>query len=191
VFGHTLAKVPDVRRNELMKLSWSHAVLNVRDEKKVLDFYTETLGFYISDRGAIAENGPNITFMSQNEDEHHQIAIVASRKDEDPSNSLNHLAFRVESFDEVKMLSEKLELAGVKLLPLSHGNTLSLYFSDPEGNGLEVFWDTPWHVSQPEGILWDTSLNEKQALAWVEKTFSDKPTFSKRDNVNRDWINRP
>ena len=183
--------MPDVRRNKLIKLSWSHAVLNVRDEKKVLDFYTETLGFNISDRGAIEENGPNITFMSQNEDEHHQIAIVASRKDEAPSNSLNHLAFRVESFDEVKMLSGKLESAGVKVLPLSHGNTLSLYFSDPEGNGLEVFWDTPWHVSQPEGILWDTSLNEKQALAWVEKTFSNNPTFSKRENVNRDWINRP
>jgi catechol-2,3-dioxygenase len=79
----------------------------------------------------------------------------------------------------------------VNILPLSHGNTLSLYFSDPEGNGLEVFWDTPWHVSQPEAILWDTSLNEKQALAWVEKTFSNRPDFSKREDANRDWINRP
>lgn len=174
-----------------MKLSWSHVVLNVRDEKKILDFYTETLGFNVSDTGPITENGPNIIFMSQNEDEHHQLAIVASRKDEDPPNSLNHLAFRVESFNELKMLNGKLESAGVDILPLSHGNTLSLYFSDPEGNGLEVFWDTPWHVSQPEGILWDTSLTEQQALAWVEETFSNKPTFSKREDTNRDWINRP
>ena len=33
---------------------------------------------------------------------------------------------------------------------MSHGNTLSIYFNDPEGNGLEVFWDTPWHVAQPK-----------------------------------------
>ncbi len=174
-----------------MQLSWSHAVLNVRDEKKILDFYTETLGFNISDRGPIAENGPNIIFMSQNEDEHHQLAVVTSRKDQNPSNSLNHLAFRVESFDDVKTLNGKLESAGVDILPLSHGNTLSLYFNDPEGNGLEVFWDTPWHVAQPDGILWDTSLNQDQALAWVEETFREKPKFSKREAATGDWVNRP
>lgn len=174
-----------------MKLSWSHAVLNVRDEKKILDFYTGTLGFNVSDRGPIVENGPNIVFMSQNKDEHHQLAIVTSRKDEDPSNSLNHLAFRVESFDDVKALNAKLESAGVDILPLSHGNTLSLYFNDPEGNGLEVFWDTPWHVAQPDGILWDTSLNQEQALAWVEETFSNKPAFGKREDATGEWINRP
>ena len=174
-----------------MKLSWSHVVLNVRDEKKILDFYTETLGFNVSDSGPVTKNGPNIIFMSQNKDEHHQLAIVSARKDEDTSTSLNHLAFRVESFDDVKTLHSKLESAGVNVLPLSHGNTLSLYFSDPEGNGLEVFWDTPWHVAQPEGILWDTSLNQAEALAWVEETFSNKPAFSKREDANGDWINRP
>ena len=174
-----------------MKLSWSHVVLNVRDEKKILDFYTETLGFNVSDSGPVTKNGPNIIFMSQNKDEHLQLAIVSARKDEDTSTSLNHLAFRVESFDDVKTLHSKLASAGVNVLPLSHGNTLSLYFSDPEGNGLEVFWDTPWHVAQPEGILWDTSLNQAEALAWVEETFSNKPAFSKREDANGDWINRP
>ena len=174
-----------------MKLSWSHAVLNVGDEKRILDFYTETLGFNISDRGQTTENGPNIIFMSQNKDEHHQLAIVSSRTDQDAANSLNHLAFRVESFDDVKTLHNKLELAGVNILPLSHGNTLSLYFNDPEGNGLEVFWDTPWHVAQPDGVFWDTSLNKEQTLAWVKETFSNKPAFSKRDDAKGDWINRP
>jgi catechol 2,3-dioxygenase len=174
-----------------MKLSWSHAVLNVKDEKKILDFYTGTLGFAVSDRGPIVENGPNIIFMSQNPDEHHQLAVVTSRKDDDPSNSLNHLAFRVESFDDVKTLKDKLKSTGVDILPLSHGNTLSLYFNDPEGNGLEVFWDTPYHAAQPDGIVWDTDLDQEQALAWVEETFSSKPGFSKREDAKNDWVNRP
>ena len=48
-----------------MKLSWSHAVLNVKDEDKILDFYTGILGFTVSDRGQLAENAPDIIFMSQ------------------------------------------------------------------------------------------------------------------------------
>ena len=175
-----------------MKFTWSHAVLNIRDEKKILDFYTGALGFSVSDRGPLhpGENAPEIIFMSQDKDEHHQIAVVTSREDEAPSNSLNHLAFRVDTFDDVKTVKGKLEAADVDILPLSHGNTLSLYFNDPEGNGLEVFWDTPWHVSQPEGVVWDTNLNEEQALAWVEDTFNDRPIFVKRGDAEVDWANR-
>ena len=173
-----------------MKLSWSHAVLNVKDEKKILDFYTGSLGFTVSDRGPIVKNGPNIIFMSQNPDEHHQLAVVTSRKDDEASNSLNHLAFRVDSFDDVKTLKNTLESTSVDFLPLSHGNTLSLYFADPEGNGLEVFWDTPWHVEQPDGIVWDTNLDEQQALAWVEETFKNKPGFSKREDAQGAFVNR-
>jgi catechol 2,3-dioxygenase len=87
-------------------------------------------------------------------------------------------------------LSGKLKSIDVDILPLSHGNTLSLYFNDPEGNGLEVFWDTPWHVKQPDGIVWDTGLDQEQALAWVEETFSHKPSFEKRENIEGDFVNR-
>jgi catechol 2,3-dioxygenase len=174
-----------------MKLSWSHAVLNVKDGKKIVDFYTETLGFNVSERGPIAENGPEIIFMSQNPDEHHQLAVVTSRKDDAPANSLNHMAFRVDSFDDVKTVKNRLESADTKFMPMSHGNTLSLYFADPEGNGLEVFWDTPWHVSQPEGVVWDTNLNQEQALAWVEETFKERPIFVKREDADAEFVNRP
>jgi len=173
-----------------MNLKWSHAVLNVKDADKILEFYTGMLGFTITDRGPLGENAPEIIFMSQDTDEHHQLAVAVMRKDEGPSNSLNHLAFRVESFDDIKVLSSKLKSGSVDILPLSHGNTLSLYFNDPEGNGLEVFWDTPWHVAQPDGVVWDTSLDKEKALAWVEETFSGKPSFKKREDADGDFVNR-
>ena len=83
----------------------------------------------------------------------------------------------------------RLDSVGTQYLPLCHGNALSLYFSDPEGNGLEVFFDTPWDVKQPQGIVWDTNFNEKEALEWVEKTFNAEPTFAKREESNRyRWV---
>ena len=166
-----------------MSLSWSHAVLYVRDSDSMVGFYTDVLGFEVTDRGPIGDKGPEIIFLSQSPDEHHQMAMITSRRDDEPSNNVNHFAFRVDSFDEVKRLSEQLsEIDGITVGPLSHGNTLSIYFNDPEGNGLEVFWDTPWHVAQPQGKPWDASLSEPEALAWVEENFGGDPTFEPREN---------
>jgi catechol 2,3-dioxygenase-like lactoylglutathione lyase family enzyme len=36
-----------------MKLRWSHYVLNVRNLDEMLDFYTNVLGFEVTDRGAL------------------------------------------------------------------------------------------------------------------------------------------
>ncbi len=169
-----------------MKLTWSHAVLYVRDQQKMLDFYTHVLGFEITDRGPLAEEAPEIVFMSQDPDEHHQLAFMQTRKDESLSNSVNHFAFRVENFEDVSELNQQLEtMDGIKVMPLSHGNTLSIYFNDPEGNGLEVFWDTPWHVAQPHAKPWDASLNKKDALAWVKSNFENDSTFGPREEYYR------
>ncbi len=162
-----------------MKLSWSHTVINVRDMNRMLDYYTNVLGFEISDRGPLGPDAPEIVFLSNDPDEHHQVAMVEAREGETGGNPLNHMAFRVERFEDVKTLHERLTVdQGAQVLPLSHGNTLSLYFSDPEGNGLEVFWDTPWHVAQPQGKAWDPSLDQDDALAWVEENFSSEPSFA-------------
>ena len=161
-----------------MKLSWSHTVINVRDLDQMLAFYTNVLGFEISDRGPLGPGAPEIVFLSNDPDEHHQLAMVAAGEGEAPNSPLNHMAFRVESFDDVKTVHARLAEADVTMLPLSHGNTLSLYFGDPEGNGVEVSWDTPWHVAQPQGKPWDPTLEKDEALAWVEDNFSSEPSFS-------------
>ncbi len=165
-----------------MNLSWSHAVIYVRDQDVMLDFYINVLGFAVTDRGPMGENAPDIVFISQDPTEHHQLAMVEVRKDQDPSNSVNHFAFRIERFDELKILHARLQdLPAIRINPLSHGNTLSLYFNDPEGNGIEVFWDTPWHVAQPQGKTWDPALAEAEALAWVEAEFASEPSFEPRE----------
>ena len=161
-----------------MKLSWSHAVMYVKDKDMMLDFYTRVLGFEVTDRGPIGEGGLEIIFMSQDADEHHQLAMIDTRKDEALSNSVNHFAFRVSTFQEVKDLHAVLEpMDEIRINPMSHGNTLSIYFNDPESNGIEVFWDTPWHVAQPQGEGWDASMDEAEALAWVEATFKEASGF--------------
>ena len=52
-----------------------------------------------------------------------------------------------------------------KGFPVTHGNAVSVYFKDPEGNGIEIFCDTPWHVPQPQVGFWDPSQDAEQVLA--------------------------
>jgi catechol 2,3-dioxygenase len=161
-----------------MQLTWSHAVMYVHSEQVMLDFYTRVLGFEITDRGPLGDNGPDIIFLSQSPNEHHQLAMLPVRQGTYASNSVNHFAFRVAQFSDLQELYSALsQVDGVNIGPLSHGNTLSLYFNDPEGNGLEVFWDTPWHVAQPQGETWDVAMTQEQALAWVEETFGNERSF--------------
>ena len=161
-----------------MQLTWSHAVIYVHDEAIMLDFYTRVLGFEVTDRGPLADNAPDIIFLSQCATEHHQLAMVPVRQNTDASNSVNHFAFRVGEFTDLKLLHRRLgDMDGIQINPISHGNTLSTYFNDPEGNGLEVFWDTPWHVAQPQGEPWDISMNKEQALDWVKAQFGKEESF--------------
>ena len=161
-----------------MSLKLSHAFMDVADLEKVTPFYTNILGFKITDRGRI--NGEiEAVFMSQDPENHHQIALAETLQANEPNNKLSHVAFRMESLDELRTLKRRLNTEGVAInRELSHGNAWSLYFSDPEGNGVECFVDTPFHVSQPQGKPTNIDLADKDLLAKTRDDFSEEPGFS-------------
>jgi len=164
-----------------MKLRWSHAVLYVRNLDDMIAFYKEALGFEVSDRGPLDPSNPGLelAFLSQVGSDHHQLAFVPVRMGEAPSNTLDHMAFRVESLSDVKAMAEKLEADGraTELHAVNHGNAWSVYFKDPEGNGLEVFCDSAWSVQQPQIRPWDLSMSEEELRRQTEEQFGDAPGF--------------
>jgi catechol-2,3-dioxygenase len=153
-------------------------VLRVRDLEGMVSFYSDLLDFVVADRGPLGPDGPEIVFMSGSSSDHHQIAFAAVRGEEDAS-SLEHNAFRVGTLAEVKEMFQRASADErvTAAAPLTHGNAISVYFSDPEGNGIEVFIDTPWHVKQPQVRGWDPSKSDADVLATVEAEFRDEPEF--------------
>jgi catechol-2,3-dioxygenase len=168
-----------------MQLKWAHQVMYVHDMENMIDFYTKVLGFEVQDRGPIptADGMQELVFMSQVPTDHHQIALQGGRAKVEPSNSVNHNAFRVSSFDDVKEMARRIKEDGRSnfILPLSHGNAWSVYFSDPEGNGLEVFVDSPFHVQQPAGKPWNLEMSEAEMREQTIKDYGDQPEFGPID----------
>jgi catechol-2,3-dioxygenase len=59
------------------------------------------------------------------------------------------LAFRTPALGDLRIIHANLIGAGNEnILQIDHGNAWSLYFSDPEGNGVVCYVDTPFHVAQ-------------------------------------------
>lgn len=164
-----------------LDLEFAHAVVYVCDKAKMIEFYTQVLGFEVTDRGPLGpEDGPEIVFLSQTATHHHQLAFLDSREGAGRSNSVNHLAFRsTGSLDDLRALKEVLEtnpdVKGIR--PLTHGNAWSVYFADPEGNGVEVFIDSPWHVNQPQGKPLDLNRSDDEIIAWTEQSFASEAEF--------------
>ncbi|WP_439888835.1 VOC family protein [Pseudomonas sp. MBLB4123] len=156
-------------------LALSHFELYVRDVAQMEAFYTTGLGFIVSDRGA----GPDaMVFLSRNAGEHHQL-VLNPRPSRRPRDSpLDHISFRVANLAGVRRCHQALSAAqGVAVEAVSHGTTWSLYFRDPEGNRLEVFADTPWHVDQPCKFAIDLALDDAQLLAFTEQQIRARPGF--------------
>ena len=97
----------------------------------------------------------------------------------DTTSSLDHNAFRVDSVEDVQAMvdwsNEDDRVANG--YPVTHGNAVSVYFKDPEGNGIEIFCDTPWHVPQPQVGFWDPSQDAQQVLIGVKAKFEGTPGF--------------
>ncbi|MEM7253106.1 MAG: VOC family protein [Pseudomonadota bacterium] len=160
-----------------MSLNWSHAVVFVNDKSKMLDFYCRVLGFSITDEGQIRDGTMEIVFLSQSPVEHHQLAFIPIASDDQRAKALAHLAFRADSLSDLRSFIGRLRDEAVALRPVSHGNTWSVYFDDPEQNGIELFCDTPWHVMQPAGETWDLNASDKALMSWTKETFATAPGF--------------
>jgi catechol 2,3-dioxygenase len=145
--------------------------------EKVVPFYTDILGFEITDQGDLDGKTP-VVFMSQDPDNHHQIAVAGTLTDGAGTRNLGHLAFRLESVDDLRALKGRLSDEHVEIRrEISHGNTWSLYFADPEGNGVECFVDTPFHVRQPQGKSTDINLDDEALIHKTIEDFSGEPEF--------------
>ena len=155
----------------------SHCGIYVKDVGQQVDFYERVLGLVVSDRGVSDRMGNELAFMTAGSDHHHQVVFISGREPQGGT-TVNQLSFKVAGLDELKAMYSRARAAGVNnIRQVNHGNALSFYFADPEGNGVEVYMDTPWYVPQPHGEPIDLSLPADRIMTEVERHCRQTPGF--------------
>ena len=120
--------------------SVSHMGMFASDVARMEDFYTRVLGFTATDRGDLETPRGKVylVFLSRDPREHHQIVLASGRPEGLPFNPINQISFRMADFSGLRQMHRRLADQKVKeLYAVSHGNALSVYFLDPEGNDWE------------------------------------------------------
>jgi len=162
-------------------LSFSHVGFFVHDIERMADFYTRLLGFAVSDRGEMdtPRGKVSFAFLTRDPREHHQIVLASGRPGELAFNAINQISFRMGDFAGLREMYRAVQAErGVsEIAPVSHGNALSVYFRDPEGNRIELFVDTPWYVEQPLRIPMDMSLPDAELWQWAQDTARKLPGY--------------
>ena len=131
-----------------------HIVLNVSDVKTSTKFYTEILGFQIAIEREIG------TFLTCGKI-HHDLALFQANSDAQPiikgSLGLNHMALQVEDFGMLTEYYLSLKDSGIIDRTTDHGMTSSIYLTDPDGNGIELFCNNQENPADGLETMKDTS----------------------------------
>ncbi len=120
-----------------------HVHLKVADIQRALDFYCGVLGFELVQR-----MGEEAAFISAGGYHHHiGLNTWASKGGKPPAPHHTGLFHMAILYPERAALADallRLRDHGVRLEGASdHGVSEALYLSDPDGNGIELYWDRP------------------------------------------------
>src|SRR6516165_4976285 len=137
-----------------------HVGLYARDPAATAEFYRDVMGMQIVG-GSSADHpfGASAFLTSHPKEEAHELALFANQ-------DFRHFAFRVASLAELRsfyhrILDRKVEVKTALNLVTS----IAFYFTDPDGNLVEVYWRTGIESPQPFLEPIDLSKTEESIRA--------------------------
>lgn len=140
-----------------------HVHLKVSDLKASKKFYTDIFNLNIS------ESAGNYLFLTFGK-EHHDLALQEIMETKHPSEDMTglyHFAFEFESLKQLAEIYFKLKNHNMQFSPVDHGISKAIYFSDPDGNGIECYVDTRKDSKDWNGV--SSFLREEEFKKWLKQ----------------------
>jgi len=123
-----------------------HVHLRVADLDRAIAFYRDALGFRLVVDGRTA--GVDVAFLAAG-DYHHHIALntfetAGARPAPRGHTGLHHVAFLFPSAYELERTVRRVIGLGYQVdHATDHGGSVAVYLDDPDGNGVELYYDRP------------------------------------------------
>ena len=150
------------RRHTMVKIrKLGHVGIFVRDVEKSKKFYTEILGFKVSD---VNEQG--ITFLRCSTDHHDTVLVPLPERgqgsDQEERREIQQISYEVDRIEDLREALKELKEKGVTIVSglrqRGPGNDKTIDFRDPDGNNIQLYcemdqigWDS---VSKPKE-MWE------------------------------------
>lgn len=121
---------------ESTSITLGHVHLKVTDLEESVEFYEDVLEL------SVQEREDRFVFLSWGQ-RHHDVALQEVHGSADSTGpGLYHLAVEVPDRSALESLYDRVTEWTNDVSPVDHGISESLYFSDPDGIGIEVYVDT-------------------------------------------------
>lgn len=140
----------------------NHAVLYVRDADRTATFYEEVLGFRRLPMGDVIPGAVFLQAPGSTND--HDLGLFSIGSAAGPSGAgrttvgLYHLAWEVDTLDELERIATLLSERGALVGASDHGTTKAIYARDPDGIELEVSWLVPADLIDDEALAARTTI---------------------------------
>ena len=148
----------------------NHAVLYVRDVDASVAFYASTLGF------KTVMSFPGAAFLQASGGTNdHDLGLFQIGPQAGDSGAgrttvgLYHLAWEVDTLDELAATRQRLVSAGALSGATDHGTTKALYAKDPDGIEFEVSWLVPADQLTDEVLASRDSMNPLNIEAEIDR----------------------
>lgn len=140
-----------------------HVGIFVRDVEKSKKFYTEILGFKVSD---VNEQG--ITFLRCSTDHHDTVLVPLSKESRDSTSAeraeVQQISYEVDRVEDLREALKFLKEKGITIVSglrqRGPGNDKTIDFLDPDGNNIQLYCEM-------DQIGWDNVSRPKET--WVRR----------------------
>ena len=134
-----------------------HVNIYVRNAERSYRWYIDVLGLHTQDIFRVpGTDRMRAAFLACDPGHAHDIALFEVGDDapgpQKGQVGLNHVAWRMESLDDLKEMYQRLNDRAVPIRVADHSVSIGVYFADPDGNGLEVYYELPrsqWNQEHP------------------------------------------
>jgi catechol 2,3-dioxygenase-like lactoylglutathione lyase family enzyme len=146
-----------------------HVGFYVSDFDRSVDFYTRVIGLQKSD----VDYQRRFAFLSAHpEEEHHEVFLMEAPDKVDPK-GVQQASFRCASLDDVVAFKKVFAEEEVRIdQEVTHGNAVSIYFFDPDGYRLEVYWKAPREVHPPFAAPIDLTKSNDEIMRQVDEAIT-------------------
>ncbi len=136
VFGHEPWARPAPETRQGLRARLQHVAVASDDPGRLLRFYTDRLGFILSDK--VLEDGALSACWLRTDREHHTMAVFRTRQ---PGRGLDHYSYEVADWGLIRDWADDFAARGIPLAwgPGRHGpgNNLFIMIRDPDDNLIE------------------------------------------------------